>query len=293
MPDAPPPTVPGAAPTQARTKIAVLGAGMGAIAATCELTALPENRDKYDITIYTLGWRVGGKGASARNQQLGGRIEEHGLHLWFGFYDNSFKIMKDAYREMQRSPELPLSTFETAFTPHDYVVVMDNYKGEWRTPWEYTFPANAGVPGDGADLPSFWTMAWMAINYLFLECHTVLVTSRQPCGDDVDAQHLHTKEGWWDSIKDVIGDADHRIHDLETVAASEMLALAMNVASSLRNRSEPLEDAAVGDVENAVCTLLSKYRAWLWDKYGCHVDDDLARRYLTLTDMGTTVISGC
>src|SRR6185436_2107784 len=61
-----------------KTKIAVLGAGMSTIAAMYELTQLPENRAKYDITVYTLGWRVGGKGASARNQQMGGRIEEHG-----------------------------------------------------------------------------------------------------------------------------------------------------------------------------------------------------------------------
>src|SRR5687767_3480469 len=55
-----------------KTKIAVLGAGMGTIAAIYELTQLPANRAKYDITVYTLGWRIGGKGASARNQQMGG-----------------------------------------------------------------------------------------------------------------------------------------------------------------------------------------------------------------------------
>ena len=57
------------------------------------LTSTPELREKYDVTIYQLGWRLGGKGASGRNQKYGDRIEEHGLHIWLGFYDNSFKTI--------------------------------------------------------------------------------------------------------------------------------------------------------------------------------------------------------
>ena len=278
--------------TPAKTKIAVLGAGMGSIAAIYELTQLPENRAKYDITVYTLGWRVGGKGASARNQQMGGRIEEHGLHIWFGFYDNAFKVMKDAYQEMQRSPELPLSTFETAFTPHDYIVLMDEYKGEWRTPWQYTFPVTGGSPGDGGDLPSFWEIAWLELQWVMTDIHTFLLNLNQPCGADVDQSHNHPKEGWWDAIKGVVGDIDHRIHDLDTVPASDMLALALGVISSVDKKLASLDKGAIADIEASVCSLLEKFRAWLWDKYGCHVDDDVARRCLIMADIGTTCIIG-
>ena len=38
--------------------------------------------------------------------------------------------------------------------------------------------------------------------------------------------------------------------------------------------------------------MLEKFRAWLWDKYGCHVDDDVARRCLVMADVGTTCIIG-
>lgn len=275
-----------------KTKIAVLGAGMGSIAAVYELTQLPENRAKYDITIYTLGWRVGGKGASARNQQMGGRIEEHGLHIWFGFYDNAFKVMKDAYQEMQRSPELPLSSFEKAFTPHDYIVLMDWYNGQWRSPWQYTFPVTGGIPGDGGDLPSFWEMAWLALQWVMTDIHTFLLNLHQPCGADIDANHNHPKEGWWDSIKDVVGDIDHRIHELDTVPAADMLALALGVISSVDKKLESLVRGAVADIESSISTLLEKYRAWLWQKYGCHVDDDVARRCLVMADIGTTCIIG-
>jgi uncharacterized protein with NAD-binding domain and iron-sulfur cluster len=287
-----PSELPSAGAPPAKTKIAVLGAGMGSIAAMYELTQLPENRAKYDITVYTLGWRVGGKGASARNQQMGGRIEEHGLHIWFGFYDNAFKVMRDAYREMQRSPELPLSSFEKAFTPQDFIVLMDEYKGEWRTPWQYTFPATGGTPGDGGDLPSFWEMAWFALKWLMTDIHTFLLNLHHPCGTDVDSKHDHAKEGWWPAIQHVVGDIDRRVHELETVPAGDMLALALSAISSVDKKIESLDRSAVADIEASVCTLLEKYRAWLWDKYGCHVDDDVARRCLVMADIGTTCIIG-
>jgi uncharacterized protein with NAD-binding domain and iron-sulfur cluster len=29
-------------------------------------------------------------------------LEEHGFHVWMGFYDNAFKMMKDTYGELAR-----------------------------------------------------------------------------------------------------------------------------------------------------------------------------------------------
>ncbi|NJP08916.1 MAG: NAD(P)-binding protein [Leptolyngbyaceae cyanobacterium RU_5_1] len=49
-----------------KTKIAVLGGGMGSLAAAFELSNTPELRSRYEITVYQLGWRLGGKGASGR-----------------------------------------------------------------------------------------------------------------------------------------------------------------------------------------------------------------------------------
>ena len=46
-----------------------------------ELTATPELRARHSVTVYQLGWRLGGKGASGRNAGHGNRIEEHGLHV--------------------------------------------------------------------------------------------------------------------------------------------------------------------------------------------------------------------
>ena len=48
-------------------KVAILGGGVGGMTAAFELTATPELRERYDVTVYQLGWRLGGKGASGRN----------------------------------------------------------------------------------------------------------------------------------------------------------------------------------------------------------------------------------
>ena len=169
---------------------------------------------------------------------------------------------------------------------------MDEYKGEWRTPWEYTFPVTGGIPGDGGDLPSFWEMAWFELKWMMTDLHTFLLNLHHPCGADVDSNHDHPKEGWWGAIEGVVGDVDQRIHDLETVPASDMLALALSVIASVDKKLGSLDKSAVADIEASVCSMLEKFRAWLWDKYGCHVDDDVARRCLVMADVGTTCIIG-
>ena len=67
-------------------KIAILGTGVAALTSAFYLTDQPNWQEKYDITVYQMGWRAGGKGASGCNAEYGERIEEHGLHIWFGFY---------------------------------------------------------------------------------------------------------------------------------------------------------------------------------------------------------------
>ena len=84
-----------------KEKIAILGGGVGGCTAALWLTD-PIHKGKYEVTLYQLGWRLGGKGASGRNldPNLGHRSEEHGLHIWFGFYENAFRTIRKAYREM-------------------------------------------------------------------------------------------------------------------------------------------------------------------------------------------------
>ncbi len=110
----------------------MLGGGAGSLTAAFELTATPALRDRFEVTVYQQGWRLGGKGASGRNLEEHARIEEHGLHVWFGFYDNAFRLMERCYEELEgRAPE---ASWADAFVPLERLVLMDDIDGEWL-PW--------------------------------------------------------------------------------------------------------------------------------------------------------------
>lgn len=146
-------------------KIAILGGGVGAMSAAFELTNRPDWRQDYEVTVYQLGWRLGGKGASGRNAQYGQRIQEHGLHVWMGFYDNAFRTMQRCYEELGRPPSAPLSTWEDAFKPSSRVVLNEFVDGQW-VEWPLTMPVNSGVPGEGGKLPTPWEFVEMILQWV-------------------------------------------------------------------------------------------------------------------------------
>ena len=102
---------------------------------------------KYAVTIYQLGWRLGGKGASGRGPA--DRIEEHGLHLWMGFYENAFRLMRECYAELGRDPATcRIADWRDAFFPDHFCGAMDHAPdGRW-IPWAVHFPPADGLPGD-------------------------------------------------------------------------------------------------------------------------------------------------
>lgn len=127
-------------------EVAVIGGGCASIAAAFELTR-PEHRGKFHVTVYQLGWRLGGKGASGRGPA--DRIEEHGLHIWMGFYENAFRLLRDCYAELKRDPRrCRIADWRDAFAPEPLVGVMDRSPGGDWLPWLALFPPAEGLPGD-------------------------------------------------------------------------------------------------------------------------------------------------
>src|SRR5262249_41273253 len=124
----------------------ILGGGIGALSAAYELA----KQDRYEITVYQKGWRLGGQGASGRNHEEHDRIEEHGLHIWFGFYENAFHLMRQCYDDMARRPSEPLATVRSAFTSIDKFVFLEQIKGQIR-PWEIPFSSTNEFPGAPPD----------------------------------------------------------------------------------------------------------------------------------------------
>lgn len=149
-----------------KQKVAVIGGGVSALAAVYALTSDETVASQYEFTFYQLGHRLGGKGASGRNTDpdKGKRIEEHGLHIWFGFYENAFRWMKDAYAKLNRTTG-PIQTWEQAFHKHSYVVLMETM-ADGMQPWTFDFPENTDVPGTGTIFPSPLAYAEMAIEWL-------------------------------------------------------------------------------------------------------------------------------
>ncbi|MGX9356884.1 FAD-dependent oxidoreductase [Roseobacteraceae bacterium S113] len=127
-------------------RVAIIGGGCAAVTTALELTR-PERNGEFDVTIYQLGWRLGGKGASGRDAETG-RIEEHGLHLWMGFYENAFRMMRDCYAELDRPEGHPLRTWQDAFVPDNFVGVTEAKPGNQWQNWSAYFPPAAGLPGD-------------------------------------------------------------------------------------------------------------------------------------------------
>jgi uncharacterized protein with NAD-binding domain and iron-sulfur cluster len=136
-------------PKQKPIKVAVIGGGCAAISAAFELSR-PAHNGKYQVTIYQLGWRLGGKGASGRGPA--DRIEEHGLHLWMGSYENAFKLIRECYTELGRDRrKCRIADWRDAFSPAPFIGLAKRSRN--GTYWNFLsyFPPGDGLPGDPID----------------------------------------------------------------------------------------------------------------------------------------------
>lgn len=154
-----------------KKKIVVLGGGMSALSAAFELTDYKGWNDHYDITLYQMGWRLGGKCATGRG--LNDRIEEHGIHIFLGFYNNAIRMIRLAYQAWRRHkiyaenqiPEHnqmpkdhPFQEWESVFHHQTSIMLPEYSKDEkkWLN-WSLVFPENDDVPGESDGPPSHHT----------------------------------------------------------------------------------------------------------------------------------------
>jgi len=128
-----------------RKRIAILGGGLGGLSAAYELTNEPGWQDRYEVTVYQKGWRLGGKGASGRG--VSDRIEEHGLHCFWGFYDNAFSMLRTCYGELGRRTG-PIRSVDDAFKKLESVLFLDQVNGRWCR-YDLRFLETDDRPGEG------------------------------------------------------------------------------------------------------------------------------------------------
>jgi uncharacterized protein with NAD-binding domain and iron-sulfur cluster len=275
-----------------RKKVVILGGGVSAMTTAFELTDPKNpNRDRYDITVYQLGWRLGGKGASGRNIDHQYRIEEHGLHIWFGCYDNAFRVIRECYAELDRTPDAPLATWEEAFKPHSEIVLKEHVNGEWIN-WLGGLPPNNLVPGDGAILLPLWDYVIMAIKWIvnsFGEVHP------SPTGD-VDLQ-LHqgvqdALDSWASNLESsVVNDGLKLIHghhlgtDIDTLATKlerHSTGLAAWIGKEIEHFHKTIDDDIHGLTHELVVKILGTFVHWFWAdaKNSLESSDNLRRLWI-------------
>jgi uncharacterized protein with NAD-binding domain and iron-sulfur cluster len=149
-PDPEPPPSPGP-----KRRIAILGGGLASLAAAYELTSYEGWRDRYEVTLYQIGWRLGGK--TSNGYGPADRIEERGIHIFQGWYQNAFRMVQDAYAYMEAhhlAPGSPLPKWTDAFVPDEATLFteFDRQRGVW-TNWPVLFPYDKQLPGTAGPPP--------------------------------------------------------------------------------------------------------------------------------------------
>jgi uncharacterized protein with NAD-binding domain and iron-sulfur cluster len=134
-----------------RVKVAIIGGGAAGVAAAFRLSD-QKLGGHYDITLYQLGWRLGGKCASGR-EAPSQRIKEHGLHMLMGCYQYVFYAMRACFDEWVRPRTSPWKKWQDLFTElHDITLVERDADGnaeQWDR-WNIAFDilGQSGFPGD-------------------------------------------------------------------------------------------------------------------------------------------------
>jgi uncharacterized protein with NAD-binding domain and iron-sulfur cluster len=175
-------------------KVAILGGGCSSIAAAFELSR-PEHRGKYQITVYQIGWRLGGKGASGRGPA--DRIEEHGLHIWMGSYENAFRMVRECYAELNRDPErYRIADWRDAFSPAPFLAVtQQDSRDSWLSFMSY-FPPADGLPGDPLTDTNPFTITSYLVRTAGLVRTLLLTIQSRRTGDSSGDEAGTDRRGW-------------------------------------------------------------------------------------------------
>lgn len=290
---------------QVRTeRVAVLGGGLAAIAAAFELTD-PALEGRYEVTILQPGWRLGGKCASGRNlgESRGMRIEEHGLHVWFGFYENALRLMRRAYVEAERPAGSPLRTFEEAFEPCNEIVLYDRQGDVW-VPLPMVAPENERVPGEEHAPPGFWEIGKWLSEWALREFRSIPAAERPP---DRGIAEILSEGDLWDRLRTFVEDAGSAAH--VTGAGDRLLELALELAerahasgTELLPREQPLtlqqrfpRALVIGaeTMEALFADLLCAFRDGVWAMFGSLFEEHPRwRAFFTMFDAFASALAG-
>ena len=235
-------------------KIAILGGGVAAMATAFELTNVPGWQQRRKITIYQMGWRLGGQCASGRGPN--DRIEEHGLHVLLGCYENAFRMLRQCYAELDRDADAPFATWEQAFKPYHGIIFQEHIDGTSKL-WPMDYPRNSALPGDGGLFPKPRDYFSAAVGFL---------------------------QGSVRTLRRLQGRNRRRLFGgLRHTPTIVRALLSLRGAHRLERST----------VRNKIADLLRRGADQLWRNYAASAeDDDVVRRMLILVDICATTVAG-
>lgn len=279
-----PPSSPPKGPSIPRKKVAILGGGPAGLAAALELTATPELRAAYEVTIYQAGWRLGGKCGQGRKGPAN-RIEINGTHYLFGAYREIFDVARTVFDELETAGDKRFGTFDEQFLPCSTVAVKEFFNGNWTT-WVINLPGDGKPPeGDASQLTLGDSlrqlMGWVLegctgpdVNAAISAGHSTAAASNEP----------PPKQHWWQRVAHFF---EREVHQAEHLAGLEALRLARRIVEGVEHK---FETPAVRD---ALIDLLKHFRQWARDLLGGMARTHLeVHRAALLTDLGTTLMIG-
>lgn len=271
------------AATWKKQKIAILGGGMAALTVAFELSNQPDWQKKYEITVHQMGWRLGGKGASGRNMNAQARIEEHGLHILMGFYENTFRVMRQCYQELGRSHESALATWQDAFKPHHFIAFQEYINDRCLT-WALDFPANRSLPGEGGETHTVWDYVCLLIKFA-----SDRLSGSFSFSNLIDEESSSPIEGIPDWLESLLLEMNV---DLKNLAVPGKLAF-LHIASQLAQSCYHHPQKHLNVLHQAILWLLEEFRRWLFHSIEEIIETHRKfRRSWILADLACTTVRG-
>ena len=279
-------------------RIAILGGGVGSVATAIQLSKPGWQARFESITLYQQGWRLGGKGASGRGQDM--RIEEHGLHIWFGFYENAFRMLDECHQELDQLelsgvPRWPLAfkNVQESFSACDRIALTDFDGCDWKLwiadffeftddrPWTQPDPRPPGQqPGD-------WSVAYYAGRCLQLAADLVMSLVEPPPG-------LSITPGPAPPPAPAPADLDAAIAALWSSLGAGPQAILNAAAEAFDALTvETLEQGIVLEIIDLVARALQVVLDWLAGRYAQFVRaEDAVRRAGYIVDLMLAIVRG-
>lgn len=249
---------------------------MGGLATAWELSSGEWRERLGSITVYQRGWRLGGKGASSRGTH--GRIEEHGLHVLLGYYDATFRVLREAYGELDRTvtdPDCPIRTWQEAVAPTGDVGLADRDGGAWPH-FVTRFSTNDALPGEpGAeDRPLRPLDVAVRAMRLLVDFHRSLGSPARPARVHLSGSPVPRS----------------RPSDLETLIRGGGLTALAALLEATERAARMAADATLA--APTVKALAAVLLAWRDGIHAAVVADPAARRTWQLVDLVVTNLAG-